>query len=290
MPKKTPPSNVVQLSSARKGKTDNDALHEAQLKIYDAWESTGKQRIALANQALKLSKDCADAYLILANEARDRDEEIRLLREAVDAGTRAAGKDWEKKYKGVCWLALETRPVMRAMARLAIALQRDDEFDEALSLYRKLMKINPNDNQGIRYLLAICLYEANLGDELERLLKENDGDTSASLLYTKALHLFRKKGKTAAKPALMEAYRANPHVPIFLSDEVEMPSESPSSIGFGDEREAIAYVLNNGYIWFDTEGSTEWMADTLEKHLPQLTNDKELIAAVLAGLRQEYDD
>jgi len=99
------------------------------------------------------------------------------------------------------------------------------------------MELNPNDNQGIRYLLANCLYEARCDSELEKLLSDYSGDTSAFLSYTKALYLFRKFGASKrATKALIEAFQANKYVPIFLSDIVEMPDESPSTIGFGDDR------------------------------------------------------
>jgi tetratricopeptide (TPR) repeat protein len=137
-----------------------DKLHLAQKKVYDAWECSGKTRETLAKEALAISEECADAYLLLAEGTRDRQERIKLFRKAVAAGRRALGSNWEIKYKGMCWGALETRPVMRAMAELAMDLQGEDELTEALALYRKLMELNPNDNQGIRYLLAGCLYEA----------------------------------------------------------------------------------------------------------------------------------
>ncbi|MBI4534152.1 MAG: hypothetical protein HY711_09425 [Candidatus Melainabacteria bacterium] len=105
-----------------------------------------------------------------------------MYRKAVAAGGRALGSDWETKYKGVCWLAHETLPVMRAMARLAMDLQWEEELQESLTMYRKLMELNPNDNQDIRYQLAGCLYEAGCDQELDKLLTAHDDDPSAALL------------------------------------------------------------------------------------------------------------
>lgn len=289
MPKKKDSSKVVPISKGKELKGE-EALYQAQQLIYEAWESSGKKRIDLAKQALALSKDCAEAYVLLSEEVDDIEGKIKLLREAVESGARALGSDWEKKYKGVCWGAIETRPMMRSMARLALALQSDEKLDEALEIYRKLLKLNPNDNQGIRYLFLNALFEANLSDEFEKLIKEHGDDPSAALQYTKALHFFRKKDQNKAKNALKEAFKANPYVPIFLSDEVEMPDESPSSIGFGDEREAIAYVLDHGYLWLETNGSLIFMADTLESEIRKLSDDKEMIEAVLQALRLPLND
>jgi len=44
-------------------------LNEAQDLIYDAWEvNDSKRRVALARKALEISPDCADAFVLLAEE------------------------------------------------------------------------------------------------------------------------------------------------------------------------------------------------------------------------------
>ena len=290
MTKRTAKSNVIPIPKTKSRKASKaENLQLAQDKVYEAWETTGKKRVALAREALAISEDCADAYILLAEESKDGQQRIELYRKAVAAGSRALGRDWETKYKGVCWLAHETRPVMHAMARLAMDLQWEDQLQESLALYHKLMELNPNDNQGIRYQLAGCLYEAGCDDELEKLLAANKDDPSAALLYTKALHLFRKSGasKRSAK-ALLDAFKANIHVPIFLSDIVEMPNEPPASIGFGDDREAVAYVMDHGHLWWDTEGATEWMAEALAPELYKAIDEQDLVEEVLKALKGEY--
>ena len=57
-----------------------------------AWEAPRPQEQAeLARQALSVSPDCADAYVILANQAASRDQARQLLEEGVAAGQRAIG-------------------------------------------------------------------------------------------------------------------------------------------------------------------------------------------------------
>jgi len=70
-----------------------DALDEAQELIYQAWELEGRERVELAYQALEICEDCADAYIILAEEvASSRKEMLRLYQQAVEAGRRALGE------------------------------------------------------------------------------------------------------------------------------------------------------------------------------------------------------
>ncbi|MCC7526920.1 MAG: hypothetical protein IT342_00275 [Candidatus Melainabacteria bacterium] len=294
MTKRIGKSNVIPMSK-RKAAIGSEVgnLSAAQELVYRAMESKGKQRANFLRTALELSSDCVAAYCLLAEDEKSIDASVKLYRKAVAAGVRVLGKDWETKYKGVCWMAHETRPIMRAMCGLAQQLQLDDELQEALDLYRKLMTLNPNDNQGIRYLLAGCLYEAGCDKELEGLLnsKQWKDDPSASLKYTAALLLFRKTGSSkAAIDSLKNAFKANPYVPIYLSDEFEMPAESPDYIGFGDESEAISYVMQTSYLWGDTEGAETWMAETLADDMRKVLEDKEAVEIALKALKCEWDD
>ena len=47
--------------------------------MYDAWEDSGPRRVNLARKALRISPDCADAYVLLAEETtRSADDALRL--------------------------------------------------------------------------------------------------------------------------------------------------------------------------------------------------------------------
>jgi len=46
-------------------------LERAQDLMYRAFDSTGEKRVTLARKALAISEDCADAYVLLAEETAD---------------------------------------------------------------------------------------------------------------------------------------------------------------------------------------------------------------------------
>lgn len=224
-------------------------------------------------------------YLGKSTTTRKYEKKVEHCQKAVKAARKEIGKDWESKYQGVFWKAHETRPIMICLAELARNLRWEDELEEAIEIYEKLMTLNPDDNQGIRYLLAPALLEAGRYLELEELLRKYGSESHAFLLYTRALWLFTRDGVTRqADEALLRAFKRNPHVPIFLSDIIEMPEEIPETMGIGDENEAIAYVLDNGYLW--EAPATKWMADVLEKELfKAFAEDGELISEVLTELK-----
>jgi hypothetical protein len=81
-----------------------------------------QRRVTLARQALALWPNCADAYVLLAENARGRKEALALYRQGVEAGERALGPDAFRLDAGRFWGVMETRPYMRARLGLAHAL------------------------------------------------------------------------------------------------------------------------------------------------------------------------
>ena len=62
------------------GHRGDDATAKAQDVMYEAWErTTSRSRIALARKALGISPLCADAYVLLAEEARSIEEAHGLM-------------------------------------------------------------------------------------------------------------------------------------------------------------------------------------------------------------------
>lgn len=91
-------------------------LRKAQALMYQAWEeSNPAKRLALAHQALATSPNCADAYVLLAEEEADSlARAAKYYRQGLEAGERALGAEYFTENKGNFWGLLETRPYMRA--------------------------------------------------------------------------------------------------------------------------------------------------------------------------------
>src|SRR4051794_23817977 len=104
------------------------------------------------------------------------------LVEHMGVGQLALGPPGFKRYAGHFWGFLETRPYMRARAGLAGTLLKLGDVDSAVAHYRDMLKLNPNDNQGIRYVLAGCLLRHDNDGALKELLAAYE-DGNASWLY-----------------------------------------------------------------------------------------------------------
>ena len=244
------------------GRGKLSAVDEAQELMYDAWEAPTRQRaVALAKKALTVSPDCADAYNFLAEvTAKSLEEALVLYRKAVEAGERALGKKVFKEDVGYFWGLLETRPYMRARANLAQCLWETGQRKEAVEHYLDLLRLNPNDNQGIRDLLMPCLIELGRDEDAEKLFKQFEEDGMAVWKYSRALLDFRKYGDSpTAVKSLQAALDENKHVPSYLLGRRKMPRTLPDHYGFGDDNEAVLYAHENRAIWKATPGALEWL-------------------------------
>jgi tetratricopeptide (TPR) repeat protein len=238
-------------------------VQAAQEVMYDAWDATeSRRRIALARKALAISPLCADAYVLLAEEWADSvDEVLRLYRMGVEAGEKALGKEAFEEDVGHFWSILETRPYMRARCGLARALWSTGARDAAIQHYRDMLRLNPNDNQGIRHLLAACLLQLERDEELAQLLREYEGDALAAWTYTKVLAAYRRTGDDdESRRLLVEALKWNEHVLDYLTGKKKPPRCLPPYVTFGGEDEAAHYVADFGVGWRRTSGALQWLA------------------------------
>lgn len=250
---------VVEEGGPPEARTDTP-LKKAQQVAYDAMEASGQRRVELARRALEVSRDCADAWVLLADAEDDPQKALEYAREAAAAGERVLGKEYIENEAGNFWLLIETRPYMRALFSLAENLRIAGDMDEAFRVYQEMLRLNPADNQGVRDIIAQCFAEADRDDLLEMILARYGDDPGASIVYGRALRLFRKEGPgEAANKALDDALRQNPFVTAYLLGERPYPRRLPDYYSFGDQNEAIIYALGATGSWAATPGALAWL-------------------------------
>jgi tetratricopeptide (TPR) repeat protein len=259
---------IAQQFGADEISTGNPELDQAQQIMYQVWDETNPgKRITLAHQALAVSPDCADAYVLLAEEAADTVKRAyEYYQQGVEAGRRALGEEYFKEDVGHFWGMLETRPFMRALEGTANLLWNMNRLDEAADTYNEMLRLNPNDNQGVRYSLLNILLTADRIADVKKLLKKYKDEFSSVWQYTQALIEFRAKGAAPkADLALQAAIGQNRFVPTYLTGQKRIPNRLPDYIGIGDEREAISYASDHLNHWRRTPGAVEW----LKQHSPK---------------------
>jgi len=177
------------------------------------------------------------------------------------------GEPFFQENAGDFWDIMQTRPYMRALFGLAQCLQEIGDRDEALTHYRELLRLNPNDNQGVRHLLLPLLLELDLDDQAKELMKQYKDDYALAIwAYGRALLTFRQKGDTATpRKHLQKALDVNRYVPAYLLGRKEFPPLLPPSYSPGSQEEAVvcAELLLN--LWEASPGATEWLQSQVRK-------------------------
>jgi hypothetical protein len=91
------------------------------------------------------------------------------------------------------------------------------------------LRLNPGDNQGLRYRQANWLLALESYDELEELFAVHAGDGNApGFTYTRALAAFARRGAGGQARALLgEARELNPHIPSYLTGRKKLLIKAP---------------------------------------------------------------
>ena len=238
-----------------------NAAEQAQDLCFQAFDTHGRRRVQLARQALELDADCADAHVILAEQAGTLEEECQHYQRGLEAAERKLGPEFFAESVGHFWGIAATRPYMRTRLGLADSFAATGRVDEAIAHYQELLRLNPDDNQGVRYLLLPQLLAVGRDVEAARLLKQFDEET-ANWAYARALLAFRLGGRCAASQRELDtAMRSNPHLPELLGSESPIPQPPHYSLGSFEEACVAAQELRPAFR--ATPGALDWV---LEAH------------------------
>ena len=268
-------------------------LERAQELAWKAMQSHDAERqLELAEKALQLSEDCTDAYTVLARFVADGRQALELLEQGLAAAQRVLGPQLASMPIDDCWIVNETRPYLRVRLGLSECLWSLGRPEEAISQLQDILRLNPGDNQGVRYLLAAHLLELGCDAEFDALDKKYD-EPSAFLMFSKLLREFRRSGDSpATRKQLAQARRINKFIVPMLLDLAPADDGLPEMYSPGDRNEALLYIADFAGGWKHTPGAITWLRTAVEQ--PQSKTVKPAIgptAAVkkqLASLPQSY--
>lgn len=243
-----------------------DARDRAQQIAFDAMEakSTAQAR-KLAKRALKLYPNCVDALVVMNDlDARTTTELIAGLQEAVAAGERSLGAQFIRENTGHFWMLMDTRPYMRALEQLAGQLFAKGLNLDAIAIYEKMLKLNPNDNQGVRDLLLGAYLCADNLKGAGTLLKKYKDDAGANLAWGRVLERFLAGDQSGARAALAVAREANHFVELYMTAQERIPEDLPEMYQLGSEEEAVLCMNAVGRAWALKRDAVFWLLEQRE--------------------------
>ncbi len=233
-----------------------DVLNQA------AQEPEQEKRIAIAHEALNISKDCVEAWLLLANESSESLEDAaKYLGEAVAAGDRFFA-DRKEEWTGRFWQLSQTRPYMQARAGFGQILWEIGERATALDVLEETLRLNPVDHQGIRFVLLRALLELQQYEKAEQIANQYDAEQTTPMLYNRLLIAFAVHGDSlVARSVFLAARKANASVLDYLLGLRVLPQKLPKQSEPGRESEAIRYAAAFGDAYFAVPGLLDFLRE-----------------------------
>lgn len=141
---------------------------------------------------------------------------------------------------------MTNRPYMRAIFAFGIWFYEHEQFGKAAELFKRLLTINPTDNQGARYVaISAFVYDGNYS-KAKRVLEEYEEGTDydAPYLFLKWLVESERAEEEVDLEFLHVAVQANPLVAHLIEDDApRLPYPVQASITPGSMEEAQ-------YIWW----------------------------------------
>jgi tetratricopeptide (TPR) repeat protein len=242
---------------------------------YAAIDTYGRRRIQLARQALQEDPSHTEATLLLAESTFDAYRKIELFRKAIEHGEAQCAELLETEV-GQFWGLSETRPLLRAKYGLASALAADGQVNEAITQMLDILRLNQNDNLGVRYEIIPLLLSQNKEKEAVEILNRYSEETGI-WLYLKAQVEFHREGPSgpSARKAIQAAIKFNPHViKLLMADH---PPMMPEHYALGSPGEAAVVIEEQLDSWTESEGFVEWMiqrAAILEREANKRQRDR----------------
>lgn len=210
---------------------------------------------AIVNEMLGTSsvneQGTPDYYNELAvTKAKTLEEARDYYRLGIEAGKAQLGPTYFRKHKGYFWGLAETRPFMRSKSGYAETSYLLGDYAEAGAHFADMLALNPNDNQGVRYLYVNGLILLSQFKELAELLAQFEDDEGAHLSYTRfLLAYYTKQPEPVLQKQWKKARASNPYVPGYIVGRKRLAEELPDFYGFGDEDEAMNYIYYALPVW-----------------------------------------
>ncbi|MBM4093171.1 MAG: tetratricopeptide repeat protein, partial [Planctomycetes bacterium] len=186
-----------------------------------------------------------DSYHHLGIIETDRGRRGRALK-YFEMGYRIGLRSVSEGFSGTLpWIHLENRPFLRAAHGYGLALELQRRHLDAVDVYERILAWNPNDNQGVRYLLPSLYLQARAPQKARATLERHGAD--GMNLYTRCLLEIQDGRRREALRWLCRALSYNLYLPrMVLAGKKVSHHEATCTVVVGSEHEAGQYLRENG--------------------------------------------
>ena len=186
------------------------------------------------------------------------------------------------------WRHLENRPFLRAAHGAALCYPELGRRREAISVMERILLWNPDDNQGIRFLIGSEYLREGQAERAETFF-ESEAPGYPPYRYEKALLLLRQGRHVAAATSLRRGFVENGYVAEILCGN---PDPSPIGVwhgwGFAEPELAKEYADSYGALWHGTPEAVSFLR-WLHMH-PAIMSERAAILEWDERLLWEFDE
>ena len=168
-------------------------------------------------------------------------------------------KGWPTTKAGTLpWVFEDNRPALRLLW-LYIERIREDAPDRAERFARLYLRLNPNDNHGVRAPLVNHLLKTDRDADALAVAQRYPDDLHPELAYGRVLALYRLGRPDDAAAALVDARKYLPLVTDYLlRKSIETPALD-EHVTVGGEDQAWLYRDDMREVWMATDGMRRWL-------------------------------
>jgi len=217
---------------------------QAQLLCYKAYEAeTEELRVQLTNEAAAIHPDLADVQLLLAEQSTQKVEQENHYLKAILAALKVADLSIEQAWQNVL-----NRPYLRALFSYGAWLMTEKRYKESVEHLQHILEVNPQDHQGVRWLMAAAYAHLELHEEADSVLNEMDSEDHQAIFYYMNMAIDRNEGDLAITSVdLAHGENLNKHVNAMLAEGKD-PGLFPRTLllqsGSKDEAKLIYWLIS----------------------------------------------
>ena len=186
----------------------------------------------------------------------DGEMTIEDYQEYIDDFKKNVGEEFFKENEGNFWAIPETRTFMGCLFEQTLLFWQNNEKDKAIDQLKYVLKLNPRDDQGVRYVLLAYLLELDMLEDAQSLMMSYGDDYSTYWSFCELLLDIKKQEDSAIiEMEFGMCVECNEYVVPYLIGDEKIPSDAVGSYDDGDRNEAIFYVQSAGDAWFNDKNA-----------------------------------
>lgn len=219
-------------------------------------------------RAVKLAPDHIDAlhHIAIVVDRKRPGQALGLWEHACERVMKILPDELRSGSGHLHWGWIENRPFLRACQGLVIARIEAGLYATALELAERILRWNPDDNQGVRALAVRAAFASGRPEAVMDICNRYRGDILVDLTYGRVLALWLLGREKQARKAAEQATTERPLVAKeLLAATHEAPQMSPYGVTVGGADEAFLYWEWFGEFWQSVPGALDLLREARPK-------------------------